>query len=40
MAVDTNNLLEEITQSEYKYGFFTDIETEMAPKGLLSIGRE
>jgi Fe-S cluster assembly protein SufB len=34
MAVDTNNLLEEITQSEYKYGFFTDIETEMAPKGL------
>lgn len=34
MAVDTNNLLEEITQGEYKYGFVTDIETEMAPKGL------
>lgn len=34
MAVDTNNLLEEITQGEYKYGFVTDIETEMAPPGL------
>jgi Fe-S cluster assembly protein SufB len=34
MAVDSNNLLEEITRSEYKYGFVTDIETEMAPVGL------
>ena len=27
-------LLEEITNSEYKYGFVTNIESEMAPKGL------
>ncbi|HEY9561670.1 MAG TPA: Fe-S cluster assembly protein SufB [Anseongella sp.] len=27
-------VLEEITQSEYKYGFHTDIETEYAPAGL------
>ncbi len=27
-------LLEEITQSEYKYGFYTDIESDKAPKGL------
>ncbi|MEZ4647249.1 MAG: Fe-S cluster assembly protein SufB [Candidatus Eisenbacteria bacterium] len=26
--------LEKLTQSEYKYGFTTDIETEMIPKGL------
>lgn len=29
-----NNILEEITQSEYKYGFVSDIEQEIAPKGL------
>jgi len=29
-----NNILEEVTSSEYKFGFFTDIETEVAPKGL------
>ncbi len=29
-----NQLLEEITGSEYKYGFSSDIETETAPKGL------
>lgn len=29
-----NELLEEITSSEYKYGFVTDIENESAPKGL------
>ncbi len=28
------NILEEVTSGEYKYGFFTDIETEVAPKGL------
>ncbi len=27
-------LLEEITSSEYKYGFYTDIESDKAPKGL------
>ena len=29
-----NNILEEVTQQEYKYGFVTDIETDSAPKGL------
>jgi Fe-S cluster assembly protein SufB len=29
-----NQILEEITGSEYKYGFSSDIETETAPKGL------
>ncbi len=27
-------VIEEVTSSEYKYGFYTDIETETAPKGL------
>jgi len=30
----STQILDEVTQSEYKYGFFTDIETEFAPKGL------
>ncbi len=29
-----NDILEEVTQGEYKFGFYTDIETDMAPKGL------
>lgn len=29
-----NEILEEFTQSEYKYGFVTDIEADNAPKGL------
>jgi len=29
-----NDILEEVTQSEYKYGFVTEIETDDAPKGL------
>ena len=29
-----NNILEEVTKGEYKFGFYTDIETEVAPKGL------
>ena len=29
-----NNVLEEVTSGDYKYGFVTDIETETAPKGL------
>lgn len=29
-----NEILEEITQSDYKYGFVTDIEMDSAPKGL------
>lgn len=29
-----NNIIGEVTSSDYKYGFVTDIETEFAPKGL------
>lgn len=29
-----NNVIEEVTSGEYKYGFYTDIEMETAPKGL------
>jgi len=29
-----NKVLDEFTSGDYKYGFYTDIETEMAPKGL------
>lgn len=29
-----DELIEEITNSEYKYGFYTDIESDKAPKGL------
>ena len=31
MAQDEKRLIEEVTQSEYKYGFVTDIETETSP---------
>ncbi len=35
MAEDkSNDILDEVTQSEYKYGFYTDIEMDQAPKGL------
>lgn len=34
MEKDPNNILDEVTQGEYKYGFYTDIEMEMAPAGL------
>ena len=34
MAEDQNKILDEVTQSEYKYGFSTEIETETIPKGL------
>ncbi|MCD4732466.1 MAG: Fe-S cluster assembly protein SufB, partial [Bacteroidales bacterium] len=34
MDKGNNNILDKVTQSEYKYGFFTDIEMDMAPKGL------
>ena len=29
-----NDILGEVTQSDYKYGFYTDIEADEAPKGL------
>jgi len=34
MEKDPNNILDEVTQGEYKYGFYTDIEMDTAPKGL------
>ena len=34
MESEANKILDEVTQSEYKYGFVTDIETEFAPKGI------
>ncbi|HNX07133.1 MAG TPA: Fe-S cluster assembly protein SufB [Bacteroidales bacterium] len=32
--MENNNLLDDLTQSEYKYGFYTDVEMDAAPKGL------
>ncbi len=34
MEKDQNNILEEVTQGDYKYGFYTDIEMDTAPMGL------
>ncbi len=34
MMDDNDNILEQVTTSEYKYGFVTDIEADSAPKGL------
>jgi len=34
MESETSKILDEVTGSDYKYGFVTDIETEFAPKGL------
>lgn len=34
MAKDEKKILEDVTTSDYKYGFTTDIETEFAPIGL------
>jgi Fe-S cluster assembly protein SufB len=34
MEKDQNNILEEVTTSDYKYGFHTNIEMDMAPIGL------
>lgn len=34
MDKDSNNILEEVTRGDYKYGFTTEIDTETAPKGL------
>ncbi|MBM3486841.1 MAG: Fe-S cluster assembly protein SufB [Alphaproteobacteria bacterium] len=33
-GVDTTTALRDVTESDYKYGFVTDIESEFAPKGL------
>ena len=34
MAEDSNNILDDITQREYKWGFISDIDEEFAPVGL------
>lgn len=34
METEQNKILNDVTQNEYKYGFYTDIETETIPKGL------
>jgi Fe-S cluster assembly protein SufB len=34
MSKEENNVLDELTHGEYKYGFVTNIETETAPMGL------
>ncbi len=34
MEKEKNKILDEVTQAEYKYGFITDIEMDLAPKGL------
>ncbi|MFO7977572.1 MAG: Fe-S cluster assembly protein SufB [Bacteroidales bacterium] len=34
MEEQKNDILKEVTGSEYKFGFYTDIEMDMAPKGL------
>ncbi len=34
MSTTEKNILDELQQSDYKYGFTTDIETEIIPKGL------
>ena len=34
MESDSNKIIDSFTQGDYKFGFITDIETEMAPKGL------
>lgn len=31
---ENKNIIKEVTDSEYKWGFYTDIETDAAPKGL------
>jgi len=30
----SNNILEKVTNEDYKYGFYSDIEMDTAPKGL------
>ncbi len=34
MAEDKNRILDEVTDSDYKYGFHSDIEMDLIPKGL------
>lgn len=34
MENNSNSIIEEVTASEYKYGFYTDVDMDQAPKGL------
>jgi Fe-S cluster assembly protein SufB len=34
MEQDKNRIIEEVTNSEYKWGFVTNVENDAAPKGL------
>jgi Fe-S cluster assembly protein SufB len=34
MENKNNDILDEVTGAEYKYGFYTDLEMDQAPKGL------
>ena len=34
MSAESDKILTEVTQNDYKYGFVTDIDTETIPKGL------
>ena len=34
MSAEQNHILEQVTTNEYKYGFYTNIETDTLPKGL------
>ena len=34
MESDSNKIIDSFTRGDYKFGFITDIETDMAPKGL------
>jgi Fe-S cluster assembly protein SufB len=34
MESESNKIIDSVTQGDYKFGFVTDIETDMAPKGL------
>ncbi len=34
MEENKDQILTEVTKGDYKYGFFTDIETDTIPKGL------
>ena len=34
MAKEQDEILNEVTEGEYKYGFVSDVETEMIGKGL------
>ena len=34
MKKEQDKIINDITQGEYKYGFYTDVETDTIPKGL------